>query len=533
MTTHPLTIEQSDVRDCFRTWPEAGILVTAGAGSGKTSTMLALAETALNMLHPTTYRAIRLLYLAFNKSVAKEARGKFPANTHCSTVHAMAYAATGSYFNKRLSGGKRGRNQVGPLNASATKVAVMLGISRSIKCGEGEGARTLQPGLLANLARATVDNFCISADDTIGLHHVQIPDGIPAEYDSVLRRAILPWAHKAWEEIQLTDKQLAALNVDYAIKFKHNHYLKIWQLSRPDLARDYDVILYDEAQDANPCTLAVVKHAKDNGVLVVAVGDSNQAINGWNGAVDSMTEEHFPGARNFKLTKSWRFGPAIADEANLWLAALESDMRIVGNDATESEVGYFPHNPDAILCRTNAGAIAEVIRLLDAGLKVTMVGDVARELKQLVWAAYSIKAGKGTDHADLYPFDTWDEVQAYSEEPAGADLRVFVQLVNMHGTRALINALDGLTGEEDADVTVSTAHRAKGREWDSVAIGPDFRRPVDRETQEPIPMTPEFMMLCYVAITRARVNLYTAGLDFIADYLTEYDLDNVDIMADA
>lgn len=518
------TKEQADITGAFRKFPKEGILITAGAGSGKTSTMLALAFEMESMTHPVTGKDLRAAYLAFNKAIATEAKAKFPANTYCSTVHSMAYQACGKAYHKRLSGGRRGRKVVGPTWASARRAAVILGIHQAIKCGE----RILQPAALANLAQAAVGKFCTSAATEIQSHHVPVPDGIDPEYHEPLRSAVLPWAVKAWQEIQVPDESLKILGAEDALKFKHNYYLKIWQLRRPDLTRDYDVLFYDEAQDANPCTLEVVMNFRDAGGLVVAVGDENQAINGWNGAINSMTAQYYPGARDYRLTKSFRFGQPIAEEANKWLTLLGSDMRITGHDPVKSEVGFFPHKPDAVLCRTNAGAIAEVITLLECDYKVAMVGESAKELTDLAWAAYNIKAGKGTDHPELCAFTTWAEVEEYADEPAGSDLRVFVTLVKMHGTRALIDTLKRLVKEDQADVTVSTAHRAKGREWDSVRISSDFRRPVDKETGEPGEITDEFMMLAYVATTRARKFLDRGGLALIDDY----DLDEIDDMSD-
>jgi superfamily I DNA/RNA helicase len=57
--------------------------------------------------------------------------------------------------------------------------------------------------------------------------------------------------------------------------------------------------------------------------------------------------------------------------------------------------------------------------------------------------------------------------------------------------------------EGEADVVVSTVHKAKGREWSRVRVADDFspfrnRRGGRREIQ------PEDVRLFYVAVTRAR-----------------------------
>jgi superfamily I DNA/RNA helicase len=53
--------------------------------------------------------------------------------------------------------------------------------------------------------------------------------------------------------------------------------------------------------------------------------------------------------------------------------------------------------------------------------------------------------------------------------------------------------------EEDADVTVSTAHKAKGREWDAVQLAGDFPEPEKQGDEE--------LRLLYVACTRAKREL--------------------------
>ena len=98
-----------------------------------------------------------------------------------------------------------------------------------------------------------------------------------------------------------------------ALPFRHDHYLKLWQLTRPRIGADY--LMFDEAQDANPVIVAVVQ---DQSVLQkVAVGDSCQAIYGWRGAVDALAT--WPASTRLQLSCSFRFGSAVAHEANNWL----------------------------------------------------------------------------------------------------------------------------------------------------------------------------------------------------------------------
>lgn len=87
----------------------------------------------------------------------------------------------------------------------------------------------------------------------------------------------------------------------------------MWQLSRSVIPAGF--IMFDEAQDANPVTAFVVQD--QDSAQVIAVGDSCQAIYGWRGAIDALSE--WPADGRLHLTQSFRFGPAVAAEANKWL----------------------------------------------------------------------------------------------------------------------------------------------------------------------------------------------------------------------
>lgn len=177
--------------------------------------------------------------------------------------------------------------------------------------------------------------------------------------------------------------------------------------------------------------------------------------------------------------------------------------------------------PEAILCRTNVGAMAEVIGQLETGRRVALAGG-GHALSALARAAHDLEAGRRTGHPELMLFETWAELREYAEsDPAGRDLLPLAELVDAHGTEALLHALDQLSPEGSAEVTVSTAHRAKGREWASVRIADDFTGPDDLDepgedgTPLPGPVDPDEARLAYVAVTRARSLLDIGGLSWI------------------
>src|SRR5690606_36286494 len=105
-------------------------------------------------------------------------------------------------------------------------------------------------------------------------------------------------------------------------------------------------------------------------------------------------------------------------------------------------------------------------------------------------------------HPDLACFGSWGEVRDYvANDPQGDELALLVGLVEEFGGERIIAELSGMPSEDMADLVVSTAHKAKGREWARVRLAPDLLLADGADT------SPEELRLLYVAVTRARLGL--------------------------
>ncbi|MGH3773799.1 MAG: UvrD-helicase domain-containing protein [Pseudonocardiaceae bacterium] len=477
---HP-TAEQDAAMTAFGTGEH--LVLQAGAGTGKTTT--------LAMLGASTPR--RGLYIAFNRSIAQKAGRTFPASVKCKTAHSLAYAAVGRHYAERLRS---------PRVASVT-TGSSLGINMELQLGD----RTVTAGALSYTTLHTVIRFCQSADPSIGRQHVPWLRGIAEQHlHDQLADIVLPYAQRAWADVQKPDRG--------KVRFVHDHYLKMWALTEPKIPADF--LLLDEAQDTNPVVEQVFNAQRGHAQLVM-VGDSAQAIYGWRGARDVMTG--FDGNR-LTLSRSFRFGEHLAAEANRWLAIANAPIRLTGSPAVHTTLEKVT-DPDAILCRSNAGTMAEVMSLLEAGRSVALVGG-GKALTDLAYAARDLKTGKHTFHPELLLFSSWGELQDYAEwDPAGRDLFPLVELIDEHGVDVILDTVSRLSDEAGADITVSTTHKAKGREWSSVRIAEDFTEPEDPENVdaagEPLPgeIDEAEARLAYVAVTRARHRLDIGGLSWI------------------
>lgn len=79
--------------------------------------------------------------------------------------------------------------------------------------------------------------------------------------------------------------------------------------------------------------------------------------------------------------------------------------------------------PDAVLCRTNIGARAQVMAMMASGQRVALAGG-GEGLRALALAARDLTEGRRTTHPELLLFSTWGEFQDYAaHDPAGRDLQ--------------------------------------------------------------------------------------------------------------
>jgi superfamily I DNA/RNA helicase len=279
----------------------------------------------------------------------------------------------------------------------------------------------------------------------------------------------------------------------------HDGYLKLWALSRPRL--NYGYVMLDEAQDTNDVVIDMLQRQD---CQIVYVGDRHQQIYEWRGAVNAL--DKLSTLDNCKLTKSFRFGQAIADVANIALHKLGETAQIVGNENVRSEIGPLTA-PSAILARSNGMVLSAVIRTLENRMRPYVEGGTS-DLSRLIQGYCDIRDRGFSVVPELYGFTSWDQVVEYSQTDCGSELSAFVGLIKMHGPEGLSEILERVErNANDAEVTVSTIHKAKGREWDSVCVEDDFSIRKAEGGSHQLELSSEDLRTLYVALTRAKKSL--------------------------
>ena len=493
------TPEQVKIRQAVR--DGKSIVIIACAGAGKTSTMLGVGEDALEDHKTGTY-------IVYNRKAKDDAEKKFKAigdNIKVKTSHGLAFGP----MMKRIFPGRKDAFQrmleiVDRPKPTRKELVDILNINH----GLGDQDTYLDPKKIAGFVTETLKNWCYSEDRTISKWHVPKVAGTEDYRDDFVDLCVTK-AKLLWDK---------TFEAGSRLKMDHDYYLKAFSLDNPKLYGD--LIILDEAQDANPVMAQIVNNQTH--MQRIMVGDPFQAIYGWRGAVDAMS--NFQADERLYLSTSFRFGPAIADEANKWLTLLGAEVMVKGFDKLNTTVEPFDELPKgiAILCRTNAEVMMQALSAQQDGKKVGIVGG-ASALLAYAEAAVELQAGKGTWHHELMAFKDWAAVQKYciEEKEEAGSLAVVVKIIDTYGTDTIIEMCKNCVDEFDADidVIVSTAHKAKGAEWDYVKIGEDFKPTVKQGDDEAQGPSREAMMLAYVSVTRAKVQLDNFGLNWVDDLL--------------
>ena len=461
--------------------------INAVAGSGKTTVLVEYAKRR----RPGT----RILYLAFNRSVRLEAQKRFALenlpNVDVQTAHSLAFRRSALQQGYRVSNGYKTHDIVkllglGPVGNDAFAPLIVA----------RHAARFAALFCNGNREKVTDVDYCSTLGDDHSLATVK------RYYDRILPATRQLLAKMDRKEIDVT----------------HDFYLKKFQLSRPDLP--YDIILFDEGQDASPVMLDVFLSQRAQKIIV---GDVNQQIYGWRQAVNALRAVDFPVR---PLTTSFRFNRHIASLAMECLGW----KRHLGDLAPVNITGVGANkkiNSRATIARTNLALLKSAIDTVQhrrSVKKIYFEGNISSY-------TYAADGASIYDVLNLYlenkarirdpliaSMQGFDDLIEYAGNTEDMELGMLIDIVEEYG-KEIPGLLKKLTAmhvrDEDrdtADMIFTTLHRSKGMEYDSATLTDDFineariRRIVDKEKETPFDRDKvnEEINLAYVAVTRSR-----------------------------
>ncbi|WP_436875967.1 DNA helicase IV [Siccibacter turicensis] len=308
---------------------EDALLVLAGAGSGKTSVLVARAGWLLLRQEAS---AEQILLLAFGRKAAQEMDERIAQRLHTDEITARTFHSLALYI---ISQGSRKAPTLTALeNDTAARHALLIEawqtqcrekkaqlkgwrqwLSEELAWTLPEGEFWQDPGVVRRLA-PRLDRWLGLMRMHGGAQAQMIADAPDEVRDLFSKRIkLLAPVLKAWK---------AALKAEDAVDFAGLIHQAINVLDKGRFVSPWKHILVDEFQDISPqrAALLAALRRQDAHTTLFAVGDDWQAIYRFSGAQMSLTtafHHHFGEGDRMALDTTYRFNARIGEVANRFI----------------------------------------------------------------------------------------------------------------------------------------------------------------------------------------------------------------------
>jgi hypothetical protein len=392
MSQHPLSPQQSAIYS----WVGSGdgnLIIQAGAGTGKTSTLIGVLERAAGSVALMAYNVPIVKELESRVAAARQA-GLIGPQTRITVKTAHGFGNSAWW---RVNPNTKIEAKKGSIMADRLKVPEQLRefviklYDQSRQAGFGLDpskpmVKDLAPHWKELIEHYGTDACLVDAD------LFQVPGLVP-EGDA-----------DSWEESGL--QQAVALGVHHAarlviggakwamedgglIDFEDMIFQPL--IRRAQFAQ-YDWVLVDECQDLNYTRLRLAQAMLRPGGRAIFVGDRNQAIYGFGGADAAAmdTIKRVFGAATLPLSVSYRCPRRVVQEAQKWVPSIEAAPEAVEGaverlDEADWDLTGLTPGVDAVLCRNNAPLVKLWFRLARAGVRAQIQGsDIGAGIVALV-----------------------------------------------------------------------------------------------------------------------------------------------------
>ncbi|MHC4829386.1 MAG: UvrD-helicase domain-containing protein [Planctomycetota bacterium] len=474
---------------------DANLVLAAVAGSGKTSTILWLIDALIERGD-----APSVLYTSFARRNIDDVNARLPREVAAKTMHALGLAAIARATGKRpkvdnrkvwkaldaIVPGKQERAAIAPAVRKLIAGATAWGVVPS----EVEGAASLMPDT-DETWDAIAERFGVDTDDEAAFGAAV----------SVARK-VLASKLRNLATVDFDDMLLAPVAYGYT-------------------AASFGLAFIDEAQDLSPVQQAFLALLVDDAGRVVIVGDDRQAIYGFRGADCDALGTLAAGwdADRFPLARSYRCPQAVARLVQPLVPHFEvAEGNVEGEVADRGEAAKAlraMRPTDAVLCRNNAPLVSLAYQALAQRIPVRVLGrDLGAGLLAL------IKRLRPRDLTDLaVKIDEHERRETKRFRDADQERKVPALVDKCDCLRVIVDGCDSLdqvasdiehlfvddkTGK--GKLTLSSVHKSKGLEWDTVWVLDRHLMPsrmaktADEKQQE--------RNLQYVAFTRTKERLF-------------------------
>lgn len=294
-----------------------------------------------------------------------------------------------------------------------------------------------------------------------------------------------------------------------------------------------DWVLTDEAQDTNPTRRILIRKMLKRGGRAIFVGDRHQSIFGFTGADNDAVEQI---VRDFEctllpLTVTYRCPKRVVEFAQGYVShiiahesASEGEVIEVGAETFRKDLIPTLKHGDAILCRNTAPMVKLAFTLIRRLIPCHVEGrDIGESLIQLAKKYKTRNIDTWRNKLTKYRDTQMKKLKEQKKDSAAQSVedRVDTLLVLAEGCNDIHEVIDrivqlfkdavnddGTINEEVKNkVTLSTVHKAKGREWNDVFILGFRKYMPSKYARQDWEMEQETNII-YVAGTRAKQKLF-------------------------
>ena len=441
------------------------LVIKAFAGTGKTTTLKQFA-----LKHPEK----RMLYIAYNKEIANQARQNFPKNVESRTAHSLAYYQFGKPLEKKLN-----RKMSMPFKPNT--IRTFFGFEKT------------KDGMdMAEKLYKIIENYCFSS-------YKSIKEAIPYEKTfNELRPDLEFFSDLLWNEM---------INPKTKFPTIPDVYLKQFVLSKPFL--NYDYILFDESQDANPLILELITNQQYKNVKLVFVGDEHQSIYQFRGATNAF--KNIYADKELYLTNSFRFGEKIASVANEILSQFKYEKKqIMGLSSIQDEIGCVNKEEQfAIISRTNSSLLLNALAAYEKNKTVCFVGGFDSYNFKQILELENLYLGKNKNVKDTYlkTFNTFNDYEATANFSNDREMNYNIKIIKKYSgdlNNIFKEIKENIRSMNDAEIILSTVHKSKGLEFKQVILSNDFQQLLTKDKDGiNVRISEEEVNMIYVGVTRA------------------------------
>lgn len=278
----------------------------------------------------------------------------------------------------------------------------------------------------------------------------------------------------------------------------------------------YDFILVDETQDINESQLRMILMLREpkNG-RIIAIGDRKQALYGFRGADNRAMDKvkKATDADQLPLNICYRCPKLHIQLANEFVPEMESAPNAIDGEVYKisgDRMNEIIRPGDIAICRNNAPLIRPALALLKQGIKINIRGQNLK--KSLIELIEKTKTNDVKEMVRMLKEYRDTEVKKLKDKNINPltvidKVRVIIEFSkDAHNVKEIINYINVLFNDKDAQITFSTVHGAKGTESGNIFFINSFLIPSSYALQEWEIQGEKNIM--YVALTRSKNKLY-------------------------